>query len=200
MAPVPLSRKTLDRWSAASRAADTSVPIHGEVLGRDALTSLYLVGAGGVGREVLDTALAASNVVTAFLDDRATGTTVRELPVLAPGEAPAGAHFVIAIAEPRARRSLAAQLEQLGLTPMSLNHPRATVAPLTELGDGNIVHTSTYISTSVHTGGHCQVRYNATVGHETVLHDSISVLPGANIGWAARLGAGSTVGSDATVL
>ena len=142
-------------------------------------------------------ALAAGVAVTAFLDDRLAGQRIRERPVLAPADAPKGAHFAVAIAEPHARRSLSAKLEGLGLTPMSLVHPRAVVAPATVLGGGNLVQANTYVSSSVHTGAHCQIHYNATVGHDTVLDDFVSVFPGANVAGSVRLGAGSTIGSNA---
>lgn len=45
---------------------------------------VYVVGAGGLGREALDAALAAGISITAFLDHRLAGEKVRGLPVLAP--------------------------------------------------------------------------------------------------------------------
>ena len=165
-----------------------------------AAMSLYLAGAGGVGRETLDIALAAGIPVTAFLDDRLTGQQIRERPVFAPADAPDGAFFAVAIADPRSRRVLSADLEDLGLTPMTLVHPRAVVAPVTALGAGNLVHANAYISSSVETGAHCQVHYNATVGHDTVLCDFVTIFPGANVAGSVRLGPDSTVGSNAVVL
>jgi len=162
--------------------------------------SLYVVGAGGVGRETLDMALAAGVPVIAFLDDRLAGQWIRDRPVLAPADALKAAHFAVAIAEPNARRSLSAKLVELGLAPMSLVHPQAILTPATILGIGNLVHANTYVSSGVHTGAHCQIHYNATVGHDTVLEDFVSVLPGANVAGAVRLGAGSTIGSNAVVL
>lgn len=167
---------------------------------KHAVMPLYLVGAGGVGRETLDIAIAAGISVTAFLDDRLAGQHVRERPVLSPADAPRGACFAVAVADPLARRSLSAKLEGLGLTPISLVHPRAVVAPMTLLGAGTLVHANTYVSSSVRTGAHCQVHYNTTLGHDTVLEDFVSVLPGANVAGAVRLGAGSTIGSNAVVL
>lgn len=43
---------------------------------------LYIVGAGGLGREVLDVATAVGLAVTAFVDERVVGTVVRDLPVV----------------------------------------------------------------------------------------------------------------------
>ena len=46
--------------------------------------AFYVIGAGGLGREVLDTALAAGQPVAGFADDGRAGQSVRDLPVLAP--------------------------------------------------------------------------------------------------------------------
>lgn len=162
--------------------------------------SLFLAGAGGVGRETLDIALAAGIPVIGFLDDRLASQQVRGLPVLAPANAPAGADFAVAIADPHVRRALSAQLGDLGLGPITLVHPRAVVGPATTLGLGTLVHANTCISSSVLTGAHCQVHYNATIGHDTVLDDFVTVFPGANVAGSVHLGPGVTVGSNAVVL
>ena len=83
---------------------------------------------------------------------------------------------------------------------MSLVHPWAVVKPATVLGGGNLVHANTYLSSDVRTGVHCQVHYNATIGHDTVLEDFAAVFPGANVAGSVRLCGGSTVGSNAAVL
>lgn len=161
---------------------------------------MYVAGGGGVGREALDIALAAGVPVTGFLDDRLAGQQVRGRPVLAPADAPGGATYVVAIADPRPRRALSAQLTALGLDPASLVHPCAVIAADTVVGAGSLVHANTYVSSDVRTGAHCQIHYNATIGHDTVLEEFVAVFPGANVAGSVRLGAGSTIGSGAAVL
>jgi sugar O-acyltransferase (sialic acid O-acetyltransferase NeuD family) len=160
----------------------------------------YIAGAGGVGRETYDIALAAAISVAAFLDDRLRGTTVRGLPVLSPDEASARAGYVVAIADPHARRRLASLLEQRGLTPVSLIHPRAVIAQDTTLGAGCIVFANAHVSSSIRIGDHVQVQYNATVGHDAVLADRVTVYPGANVSGSVFLDEDVTVGSNAVVL
>jgi sugar O-acyltransferase (sialic acid O-acetyltransferase NeuD family) len=162
--------------------------------------TLLIVGAGGVGREALDVALALGRTVDAFLDDGlADGERrVRDLPVLRPDEAEAGAEFVIGIADPVARERLAALLVTNGLVATTLVHPRAVVGPETTLGAGSLVMAGAHVSSSCTFDTHVQVHYNATVGHR--LDERVSVFPGANVGGTVHLGAGATVGSGAIVL
>jgi sugar O-acyltransferase (sialic acid O-acetyltransferase NeuD family) len=160
----------------------------------------YIVGAGGVGRECLDVALASGVEVSAFLDDAKAGQTSRGLDVLAPAQALPGAEFIVGIADPSARRRLAELLIAAGLRPRSLTHPRAIVAPETAFGPGSLVMGGAHVSSGVVAGEQCQVQYNATVGHDTTCGDRVTVYPGANVSGSVRLEHDVTIGSGAIVL
>jgi len=161
---------------------------------------LCIAGAGGVGREAYDAALAAGVAVRAFLDDRLGGTVVRGLPVLAPADAPAGASYLIGIADPHVRHRLARLLDERGLVPVTVIHPRAIIGPDTTLGTGCLVLGGAHVSSSIRIGDHAQVQYNATVGHDAVLADRVTVYPGANVSGSVFLDEDVTVGSNAVVL
>ncbi|MGY1739558.1 MULTISPECIES: acetyltransferase [unclassified Blastococcus] len=162
--------------------------------------TLYVVGAGGLGRETLDAAMACGVPVTAFLDDALAGRTVRGLPVLAPDDAERCASYVVGIADPAARSKLTGQLDGRGLHPLTLVHPRAVIAPDTTLAHGCLVLANAHVSSSVALGSHSQVHYNATVGHDAVLGDRVTVYPGANVSGSVTLAEDVTVGSNAVVL
>lgn len=164
------------------------------------MTDLFIAGAGGVGREALDVALAAGVSVAGFLDDSHAGGQIRRLPVLCPADAPKGAGYLVGIASPDARRRLSAHLDEAGLHAATLIHPRALIAPETTWRPGLLVMAGAHVSSSVTIGAHCQVHYNATVGHDSVLEDFVSVYPGANVSGSVLLEVGATVGSGAIVL
>jgi len=162
--------------------------------------ALYIVGAGGLGRETYDAALAAGVDVAAFIDHRLNGSVVRGLPVLAPADAPAGGAYVVGIADPHARRHVSELMNGRGLTPVNIIHPQAIVAPDTTFGSGCVVLGGAYLSSSVQIGDHVSVQYNATVGHDAALADRTSVYPGANVAGSVVLDEDVTVGSNAVVL
>jgi sugar O-acyltransferase (sialic acid O-acetyltransferase NeuD family) len=167
---------------------------------KDGGVTFYIVGAGGVGRECLDVALAAGIDVAAFLDDFHGVATVRGMPVLRPDDAEPGSSYVIGIADPAVRRRLAELLDGAGLSASGLVHPRAIVAPQTEFGPGALIAGGAYVSSDVRAGVHCQVHYNATVGHDTTFGDRVTIYPGANISGNVRIADDATVGSGAVVL
>ena len=167
---------------------------------QDAGVLLWIVGAGGVGREALDACQASGIAVAGFLDEGRVGEVVRGLPVLTPdGPRELGA-YLVAIADPEARQRLSVRLDDLGWIPQTIT-PRAATAPVTPVvGPGALLLANAYISTSVTIGRHCQVQYNATVGHDSILEDFVTVYPGANVSGSVHLGERSTVGSNAVVL
>ena len=165
-----------------------------------AVTQLWIAGAGGVGREALDVAIALGLEVAGFVDDHRAGDVVRDLPVVGPGDTDTGDHFLVGIGDGVVRLKVAEQLTARELVPRSLVHPRAIVGPLTEVGPGCLVSGGAHVSSSVRLGAHVQVHYNATVGHDCVLDEAATVLPGANVAGAVHLGRTATVGSGAVVL
>jgi sugar O-acyltransferase (sialic acid O-acetyltransferase NeuD family) len=160
---------------------------------------LVIVGAGGLGRECLDTAIAAGLTVTSFADDSRQGELVRGLPVCEPAHME-DRSYVIGIADGVARRRLGEDMDSRRCVPYTLIHPRAIVAPETVLGPGSLVLGGAYVSSSVSVGRHSQVQYNSTVGHDTVLRDWVTVLPGANVSGSVTIENGATIGSGAVVL
>jgi sugar O-acyltransferase (sialic acid O-acetyltransferase NeuD family) len=170
---------------------------------------LYIAGAGGFGRESYDAVLACADDpsvgarehgVVAFLDDACAGEKVRDVPTYFPEDADCGAEFVVAIADPGPRRRLSRLLTDRGLSPATVVHPAAVIGPDTTIGSGCVILALAHVSSSVRVGNHVQINYNATVGHDAVLRDFVTVLPGANVSGAVTLEEGATVGAGSVIL
>jgi sugar O-acyltransferase (sialic acid O-acetyltransferase NeuD family) len=167
--------------------------------------TLHIVGAGGFGRETLDAVrAAAAPPEVVFVDEHPAATTLVGCPVLLPGQLAAADgprdEFVVAIADADTRRRLARQFEDRGLRAATVIDPRAVVSPGASIGRGCVVLGQAFVSTGALIGAHVQVNYHASIGHDTVLEDFVTILPGANVAGSVTVGAGSTVGSNAAVL
>ena len=157
---------------------------------------LWIVGAGGLGREVADACRAAGTPVEGFVDDRAGGP-VAGLPVVR--TPPAGAELLVAVGDPTTRERLVERL-LVGAPAGAVVHPSATLAGGVEVGAGVVVLAGAVVSVDAVLGPHAQVHYGATVGHDTRLGRSATVLPGAHVAGSVHLGDGVLVGTGAVVL
>lgn len=177
---------------------------------------LYIVGAGGFGRETADVVEAAARVadpgegwaIAGVFDDapsvvNLSRLTDRGLAFLGPvPETPPhpGAAVVVAIGAPAVRQRLVSRLESTGWTFPTIAHPGAAIGSRVVLEEGVVICGGVQISTNVRVGRHVHVNPNATLGHDSVLDEYVSVNPAAVISGEVHVQSRALVGAAATVL
>lgn len=169
------------------------------------MDDLVVFGTGGVSRQVFQIVMDINDDdprwrLLGFLDDDAEqhGRNVHGLEVLGGlswlRDKPE-CHVVVAVATPKARRSIVERLTEIGHTLFaSIVHPTACIGAATSIGDGAIVYPGVLIDTDVSIGSHVILNKGCTVGHDAVLENFVTIGPGVNLGGAIRIGAGSDLG------
>ena len=110
--------------------------------------------------------------------------------------------FCVCIGNPygRARIKLHHELEEEGLTPITLVHHTAFIAKNAKIGVGSQILAGSIIGPEVELGQGCIVNNNATVDHESFLDSGVEIAPGATLCGLVNVGANSWVGAGATIL
>jgi sugar O-acyltransferase (sialic acid O-acetyltransferase NeuD family) len=173
--------------------------------------SLYIVGAGGFGREVLayarDVARAAGTFrIAGFLDDHPAALHGRDVGAavlgtiasLTPGQ---DDRFVLAVGEPRVRRALALALAARGVRDdafVSIVHPTAYVAG--ELAPGCVVAPFAFVGPGAALGRHAVLNTYASAGHDAQLGDYAVLSPYAVVNGNVVLEDGVFLATHATVV
>ncbi|MGF6148380.1 2,3,4,5-tetrahydropyridine-2,6-dicarboxylate N-acetyltransferase [Kingella potus] len=166
---------------------------------------LVIIGAGGHGKVLAATALAAGRwAQIVFLDDgRAAGDTVLGLPVLGGTPllgtrlTPDAYQAAVAVGDNAARQKLFGRLKTLGFTLPDIVHPSAVVAPYAALGGGCAVFAQAVIQPGSRIGEGCIVNTAATVDHDCTLGAFVHISPGAHLAGGTQVGAGSWIGIGA---
>lgn len=114
--------------------------------------------------------------------------------------APSATHYVIAIADPVVRQTLALLYDAAGLKPATLIHPTASVGPNVTIGPGSIICAMASITTDVVIGAHVHVDRVVTIGHDSVIEDFVTLHPAGVISGAVKVGTRVRVGTNAAVL
>lgn len=172
---------------------------------------LAIYGGGGFGREVLQVVRDINRReetwdCRGFIVDRAlvTTPTIQGLPVL--GDAGwlsdhPDVQVVIAIGSPADRRKIARRIAGVGRTTFAtLVHPMAWVGDHVVLGAGTVICAGTLITTDVRIGGHVHVNLSATIGHDAVLDDYVTVNPGVHISGNVTVREGVELGTGSVIV
>ena len=110
--------------------------------------------------------------------------------------------FCVTIGNPhgRLRIKLHHELEEEGLTPITLAHPTAFISPNAKIGVGSQIMAGSIIGPEVELGQDCIINTNANVDHESFLESGVEIAPGATLCGLVNVGVNGWVGAGATVL
>ena len=166
---------------------------------------IVIVGAGGFGREVRDLVgqLSDGSVLAGFIDDADTFPVPLGAAHLGGIETDAvrDAGFVIAVGATKPKRAIAARLGRAGRVPASpIVHPMAVIGTGNDIGRGSVITAGCVLTTNIRVGEHVILNLGTTVGHDAVIGDFVSAMPGVHISGNVTLGAGVFIGTNAAVL
>lgn len=174
--------------------------------------TLLILGAGGHGKAVAETALLSGvwqRVL--FVDDR--WPELQEsfgLPVVSDvaGLAQLATSVqgaIVAVGNNQMREQWCAVIEQVGIELVSVVHPRAYVSRSVTLGAGTAIMASAVVGVDAQVGRAAIINANATLDHDAVLGDfghlgvGVQIAGGVRVGARAWLQAGCSAGYNVVV-
>ncbi|HTJ49993.1 MAG TPA: acetyltransferase [Cyclobacteriaceae bacterium] len=172
---------------------------------------IAIYGAGGFGREtavLIDQINAVSkqwNVIGFFDDGLSTGTVVDGLSVLGGinelNQYSRSIALVVAIADPILRRSIVSKISTPNIFYPVIIHPSAIVEQgRNEIGKGSIITAFCILTTGISIGNFVIVNLATTIGHDVVLGDYCSIMPGCRISGNCKIGPSSMIGTGAAMV
>jgi len=163
---------------------------------------VYIVGAGGLGREIaswiLDCPCMAGSSLVGFLDTDASLPGVvgsDEDWCVTPEQA-----FVLAVNDPVVKARVVANLDSKGGIFLMPIHPSAIIARNATIGSGSVIGWNAVVSANARVGRFVTVIGAATIGHDAVVGDYSTICCHADITGGVVLEDGVMVGSHASIL
>jgi sugar O-acyltransferase (sialic acid O-acetyltransferase NeuD family) len=163
--------------------------------------AIVIVGAGGLGREVLAAVRAAGHEVASFLVEAGYPTVpVHEVPVSddpADWNPEAETRFLVAIGDARVRARLVGKLG--GARFATALHPAAAMGPRVTVGEGAMILGPVSATTDVVVGPHALVYPGCTLAHDCRVEAFASLAPGVSLAGGVTVGEGASLGVGAAV-
>ncbi len=164
---------------------------------------VYVIGAGGHAKVVVETMRAAQIPIAGILEDNCRrhdrpilgAHIVGDTSILT--EQP-GAHAVIAVGDNANRHQLS---DRFARTPwVSVIHPHAVLAESVTVAEGTVVFAGVVIQPDSRIGAHVIVNTGATIDHDCTIGDYAHLAPGSHLCGTVSVGDGALIGVGAVVI
>lgn len=166
------------------------------------MKKLNIIGAGGHGKVIADIALNRGYEDIAFLDADESIQSCLGFPVYGPSLDKASYRnedFFVAVGNAKIRERLFGELDEKGLSIVSLIHPAAVLGQRVRIGRGTAVMAGVVINPDTSIGEGCIINTGATVDHDNRIEDFVHVSVGVHLAGTVSVGKGTWVGAGAVV-
>ncbi len=169
------------------------------------MKKLLIIGAGGHGRVVADSAESTKKYQEiAFLDDcfsqrkknhhwsiiGAVDTWSQYVDQV---------DFIIAFGNNVLRLNITRELLSAGILPVNIIHPSAIISPHVTFGHGNVVFANAVINIGAKLADACIINTAATVDHDCHIHSGVHISPGAHLAGGVTVGELSWLGIGSSI-
>jgi acetyltransferase EpsM len=160
---------------------------------------MYLYGASGHSKVIIDILKQQQVVVEAVLDDTPKSDFIYGIPVVKASEIilDAEAVLMVSIGNNAFRKRIA---ESLNVRFYTAIHSSAVVSPETILGTGTVVMPNAVINAFSTLGKHCIVNSGAIVEHDCILENYVHISPNAALAGGVSVGEGTQIGIGTSVI
>lgn len=157
---------------------------------------VYLYGASGHAKVVMDIARLAYYDVPSLIDDNSEIHELAGVPVVhsAEGLNP----IIVTIGDCKIRRRI---VEMLGVREfVTVIHPNAMKAESAKLGFGTVVMAGAILNPYVTVGNHCIINTGASLDHDVKIGDFVHIAPHCTICGDVEVGEGTWVGAGTAII
>ncbi len=180
------------------------------------MKDLYIVGAGGFGREVAwlverINAVEPTWEIKGFIDDDSTLWETEEDGYKVIGgcdylKSLESVYVVCAIGSATTRKAIIEKLKSYAVDFATVIDPSVIMSSKVEIGEGCIICAGTIITVDIIIGDHVIINLDCTIGHDVVVNDYVTIYPSVNvsgnvvIGECCELGTGMQIIQGKTVV
>ena len=159
---------------------------------------MYLYGAGGHAKVIMDVLKENGIELTGIIDDNPHIREWMGYPVLS-YDPKRMFPILISVGNNSIRKNIAEQLYKKNAVFGTAISIHAIVSPYAKIGEGSVIMQGSILQSCCQTGKHCIVNTGAAIDHECILEDYVHVSPHATLCGNVQVGEGSWIGAGAVI-
>ena len=158
---------------------------------------MYLYGASGHAKVIIDIAEANQIAIEGLYDDNKNLVELWGYPIESPQKIKIDNELLVSIGDNRIRKKI---VESLSVNFISLMHPRAVISPRCTIGLGSVIMQGAVLQADVKIGNHVIVNTSASVGHECLIDNFAHISPNSALCGNVSIGEGTWIGAGTTII
>ena len=156
---------------------------------------MYLYGASGHAKVIMDILHASNIKIDALIDDNENINELHNYKVL--HEITNASPIIISVGANSIRKKISEKLTgEFG----SAIHPSAIISPTAKINEGTVVMQGAIIQSDAIIGKHCIINTSTSIDHECIIGDFAHISPGAILCGNVSIGEGSWIGAGTTII
>tara|TARA_R110000868_G_scaffold347863_4_gene608810 strand:+ start:1522 stop:2148 length:627 start_codon:yes stop_codon:yes gene_type:complete len=161
--------------------------------------NIYLYGASGHCKVVIDILRANQEKITAIIDDNPKTKELLAVPVIHSAEFVADSiqKLIVSIGDNEIRKKIVTKIKGSFYTAI---HPKAIVSSFSKVREGSMVMAGAIINVDVVVGKHCIVNTGAIIEHDCVIENYVHLSPNATLSGNVLVKEGAHIGAGACVI
>ncbi len=160
------------------------------------MKAIYLYGASGHAKVIIDILIAQGMEVAGLIDDDLELNELMGYKVI--HEVPLNESLIISIGSNSIRKMITEKLNSNNFA--TAIHPTAIISSKCSIGQGSVITQGAIIQSCVSVGRHCIINTAASVDHDCTIEDYAHISPNATLCGNVFVGEGSQVGAGAVVI
>jgi len=176
------------------------------------MKKVVIIGAGGMGREVLDVIDACNKVNRVYeplgfivdIQFGAPGTMINERPILGGFDwlehHVDDIYVICGVGGSHLRYQLIQRAESLNCRFINLIHPSVILSRQISIGEGNVITAGCILTNHIQIGNHVIVNLSCTIGHDASLQNFVTMGQGVHVSGNVTLGTGCYIGTGTNIV
>lgn len=174
------------------------------------MKDLYIIGAGGFGREVAWLVERINEVkptwnLKGFIDDNeALWGTMEDAYEVVGGcdylKTLGEVYAVCAVGSARVRKIIIEKFAYSDIRFATVIDPSVIISKRVDIGEGTIICAGTIITVDIKIGKHVIINLDCTIGHDDVIEDFVTVYPSVNVSGNVSVGECSELGTGMQII
>lgn len=160
---------------------------------------IYLYGASGHCKVIVDILQSNNQNIEAILDDNPRESAMFNIPIVHTADCKdfSDKSMIISIGDNLIRKKIAKKVNTHFLSAI---HPSAIVSPYSQIGEGTVVMAGAIINAATIIGTHCIINSGAVIEHDCEIHDYVHISPNVAMAGDIIVEKGTHIGIGASVI